>query len=97
MAGELTVGELVAFNMLAGRVTEPVLRIAQLWQDFQQAGLSVDRLGDILNTQREPAHNSRAAPPSIKGDIGFEHVTFRYQLEGPHVLPDCVSTSRQAR
>ena len=58
MAGELTVGELVAFNMLAARVAQPVLRIAQLWQDFQQARLSIARLGDILNTQREPAPES---------------------------------------
>jgi subfamily B ATP-binding cassette protein HlyB/CyaB len=88
MAGELTVGELVAFNMLAGRVAQPVLRIAQLWQDFQQARLSIARLGDILNTQREPAQKAAAALPSIKGEIRFEHVTFRYQLNGPTVLSD---------
>ena len=88
MAGELTVGELVAFNMLAGRVAQPVLRIAQLWQDFQQARLSIARLGDILNTQREPAQKAAASLPSIKGDIRFEHVTFRYQLNGPTVLSD---------
>src|SRR5882757_4419249 len=53
--GDLTVGELVAFNMLSGRVSAPVLRLAQLWQDFHQARLSVARLGDILNTPAEPA------------------------------------------
>src|SRR5499427_243165 len=47
--GSLSVGELVAFNMLAGRVSAPVLRLAQIWQDFHQARLSVARLGDILN------------------------------------------------
>ena len=52
--GSLTVGELVAFNMLANRVSMPVLRIAQIWQDFHQARLSVERLGDILNTRRSP-------------------------------------------
>ena len=88
IAGELTVGELVAFNMLAGRVAQPVLRIAQLWQDFQQARLSIARLGDILNTQREPAQKAAASLPSIKGDIRFEHVTFRYLLNGPTVLTD---------
>src|SRR5262249_21131788 len=45
--GSLTIGELVAFNMLAGRVSAPVLRIAQIWQDFHQARISVARLGDI--------------------------------------------------
>ena len=88
MAGELTVGELVAFNMLAGRVAQPVLRIAQLWQDFQQAEISIARLGDILNTQREPAQKGAASLPPIKGDIRFEHVTFRYLLNGPTVLSD---------
>ncbi|TIT58490.1 MAG: type I secretion system permease/ATPase, partial [Mesorhizobium sp.] len=50
IGGDLTVGELVAFNMLASRVSMPVLRLAQIWQDFHQARLSIDRLGDILNT-----------------------------------------------
>ena len=54
--GSLTVGEFVAFNMLASRVSAPVLRIAQIWQDFHQARLSVLRLGDILNTATEPAY-----------------------------------------
>src|SRR5216684_5802311 len=64
--GELTVGELVAFNILAGRVSAPVLRLAQIWQDFHQARLSVARLGDILNTPPEPTYNpGRAAKNSV--------------------------------
>jgi ATP-binding cassette, subfamily B, bacterial HlyB/CyaB len=87
--GSLTVGELVAFNMLAGRVSAPVLRLAQIWQDFHQARLSVARLGDILNTPAEPTFNpGRAALPAIRGEITFEHVTFRYRLDGPEVLHD---------
>jgi len=87
--GSLTVGELVAFNMLAGRVSAPVLRLAQIWQDFHQARLSVARLGDILNTPAEPTFNpGRAALPAIRGDIAFEHVTFRYRIDGPEVLHD---------
>src|SRR5256714_4987458 len=87
--GSLTVGELVAFNMLAGRVTMPVLRLAQMWQDFHQARLSVARLGDILNTTPEPSFNpARAALPAIRGDIAFEHVTFRYRIDGAEVLSD---------
>ena len=63
--GSLTVGELVAFNMLASRVSMPVLRLAQMWQDFHQARLSIDRLGDILNTMPEPSFNAgRAALPA---------------------------------
>ena len=87
--GTLTVGELVAFNMLAARVAQPVLRLAQLWQDFHQARLSIARLGDILNTHPEPAYApGRAALPAIKGAITFEHVTFRYRLDGAPALHD---------
>jgi len=89
IAGNLTVGELVAFNMLASRVSAPVLRLAQVWQDFHQARLSVARLGDILNTAPEPAYNpARAALPAIRGSIEFSHVTFRYRIDGPEVLHD---------
>jgi ATP-binding cassette, subfamily B, bacterial HlyB/CyaB len=87
--GTLTVGELVAFNILAGRVSAPVLRLAQIWQDFHQARLSVARLGDILNTTPEPIYNpGQAALPSIRGDVVLEHVTFRYRIDGPEVLRD---------
>ena len=87
--GGLSVGELVAFNMLAGRVSAPVLRLAQMWQDFHQARLSVQRLGDILNTTAEPTYApGRARLPSIRGKIGFDHVTFRYRIQGQEVLHD---------
>jgi len=89
IAGDLTVGELVAFNILAGRVSAPVLRLAQIWQDFHQARLSIARLGDILNTPAEPTFNpARAALPAIRGEIVFEHVTFRYRVDGSEVLHD---------
>ena len=87
--GSLSVGELVAFNMLAGRVTGPVLRLAQMWQDFHQARLSVQRLGDILNTTAERAFMpGRARLPAIQGGIRFDHVGFRYRLDGQQVLHD---------
>ncbi|MFG1473823.1 type I secretion system permease/ATPase [Xanthobacter agilis] len=87
--GSLTVGELVAFNMLASRVSQPVLRLAQVWQDFHQARISIDRLGDILNTAPEPSHApGRAALPAIRGAIRFDHVAFRYRTGGQIVLPD---------
>jgi len=89
IGGEMTVGELVAFNMLAARVSMPVLRLAQLWQDFHQARLSIDRLGDILNTIPEPSFSpGRAALPAIRGQIAFDHVSFRYRIDGPEVLHD---------
>ena len=87
IAGDLTVGELVAFNMLAGRVSQPVLRLAQVWQDFHQVRQSIQRLGDILNTPPEPAATpGRGALPTVKGAIRFDHVKFRYRIDGPEVL-----------
>jgi subfamily B ATP-binding cassette protein HlyB/CyaB len=87
--GHLTVGELVAFNMLAGRVAQPILRLAQIWQDFHQARLSIRRLGDILNTVPEPSFKpGRAAAPAIKGAITLDHVKFRYRPDGQEVLKD---------
>jgi subfamily B ATP-binding cassette protein HlyB/CyaB len=87
--GGLTVGELVAFNILAGRVSAPVLRLAQIWQDFHQARLSVQRLGDILNAAPEPAYNpGQTSLPAIRGEVAFQHVTFRYRIDGPEVVRD---------
>jgi subfamily B ATP-binding cassette protein HlyB/CyaB len=89
MEGELTVGQLVAFNMIAGRVSGPILKLTQLWQDFQQAGISLKRLGDILNTPREPGMDpGRGSLPDLKGAVQFEHVRFRYRPDGPTVLED---------
>jgi subfamily B ATP-binding cassette protein HlyB/CyaB len=85
--GDLTVGQLVAFNMLSGRVSQPILRLAQLWQDFQQMRVSVERLGDILNTKVEgSADAGRAKLPPIKGDVEFDGITFRYRDDGPEIL-----------
>jgi subfamily B ATP-binding cassette protein HlyB/CyaB len=87
--GGLSIGELVAFNIMAGRVSAPVLRLAQIWQDFHQARLSVARLGDILNTTPEPTYNpGQTALPAVRGEITFEHATFRYRVDGPEVLHD---------
>jgi len=87
--GNLSVGELVAFNILAGRVSAPVLRLAQVWQDFHQARLSVQRLGDILNTTAEPTYSvGRTQLPALRGNISFDHVTFRYRVDGQEILHD---------
>lgn len=86
--GELTVGQLVAFNMLAGRVAQPIMRIAQLWTDFQQTGVSMQRLGDILNAPTENADTSRTPMAAIDGRIEFCNVNFRYRPNTPEVLTD---------
>ncbi len=87
MEQRLTVGQLIAFQMLSGRVISPVLRVVQLWQDFQQVGLSVSRLGDLINTRAEPAMNpAKMSLPAIAGAVCLESVRFRYQLDGQEVL-----------
>ena len=88
IAGELTVGGLVAFNMFAQRVSAPVLRMAQLWQDFQQVRIAIERLGDVLNQPVEPGSGSRTALPAIRGAVRFENVRFRYGLDGPWTLEE---------
>lgn len=83
--GKLTVGELIAFNMLAGQVSSPILRLAQLWNDFQQVGISMSRLGDILNARTE-IEGQKSRLPRLQGSIGFEGVSFRYRPEASDVL-----------
>ncbi|WP_223471657.1 MULTISPECIES: type I secretion system permease/ATPase [unclassified Pseudomonas] len=84
--GQLSVGQLIAFNMLAGRVAQPIMRLAQLWTNFQQTGVSVQRLGDILNTRTEMSQATRSALPALKGRIEFDQVHFRYRPDGSEVL-----------
>ncbi|OOF67238.1 type I secretion system permease/ATPase [Rodentibacter caecimuris] len=87
ISGDLSIGQLIAFNMLAGQVAMPVIRLTQLWQDFQQVGISVERLGDILNTPTEISR-SNLALPQIKGNILFEQVSFRYNSQGNTIIDD---------
>ena len=86
MEGRLTVGALVAFNMIATQAVQPVLRLSQIWQDFQHVQISIERLGDILNAAPEPAPMGRPALPSPRGAIEFRNVTFRYRPGAPEVL-----------
>lgn len=86
MDNELTVGQFVAFNMFAQRVAQPIMRTAQLWTDFQQTGVSVARLGDILNTRTEVAPTSAAQLSALKGHITLDQVVFRYRPDTAPVL-----------
>jgi subfamily B ATP-binding cassette protein HlyB/CyaB len=87
MDNRLSIGQLVAFNMLAGRVSGPILRIVQMWQDFQQARISMQRLGDVLNVPPEPSYNpNRTTMPALAGNVSFDKVTFRYRADGPEIL-----------
>ena len=87
IGGELSIGQLIAFNMLAGQVTGPLLRLVNLWHEFQQVGISIQRLGDVLNTRPEPSYNpSRTTLPQVVGQIMLEGVTFRYRPDSRDVL-----------
>lgn len=82
----LTVGQLVAFQMLSGKAIAPLLHLAQLWQSFQQVLLSVDRIGDILNEAPEAASDTGLVLPSIQGQVSFDQLFFRYQPDLEDVL-----------
>lgn len=86
IAGELSVGSLIAFNMLMGQVTAPILRLSQLWQDFQQVRVSVERLGDVMNAPVESRAMAQASLPPARGGIQLRNIVFRYQQGGNEVL-----------
>jgi len=83
---KLTVGQLVAFQMLSGRVTGPLLRLVQLWQNLQQVLLSVDRIGDILNVAPEAEPGSGLVLPTLGGQVTFDQVFFRYRPNQEAIL-----------
>ena len=84
--GAMTIGELVAFNMIASQVVQPILRLSQLWQDFQQVQISVARLGDILNSPPEPMPQNLLILPPPRGAIEFRNVTMRYRADAADAL-----------
>ncbi|CZE49324.1 peptidase domain-containing ABC transporter [Campylobacter geochelonis] len=84
--GRLSVGQLIAFQMFAGQFSAPVMRLVGLWNELQQALLSVDRLGDILNNPTEQTTDKPIALNNIKGDIKFDNVSFRYSPNSNLVL-----------
>lgn len=89
MAGDLSIGQMVAFRMLAGRVSEPIMRLVQTWQDFQQTSISVQRLGDIFNSRAEQNLDSSGTRlPRVQGNITFDKVNFRYTVDGPPIIKD---------
>jgi ATP-binding cassette, subfamily B, bacterial HlyB/CyaB len=84
LQGELSLGELIAFRIIAGYVTSPLLRLAQLWQNFQEIGLSIERLSDIMDAEQEVSESDRQniPMPLIQGAVKFEEVSFRFAKEG---------------
>ncbi len=85
LQGQLTLGGLIAFRIFAGYVTTPLLRLSNLWQSFQQTGLSLERLSDIIDTPQESSDSDRTniPLPLLLGRITYEDVSFRFGKEGP--------------
>ncbi|RKV97032.1 MAG: type I secretion system permease/ATPase [Streptococcus sp.] len=86
--GKFTIGQLVAFRMLSSHISGPVLRLVQLWQEYQQASLSVTRIGDIFNSPTELRPNGLVELPTLEGKIVFDHVRFRYRSDASDVIKD---------
>ncbi|MFH7030609.1 MAG: peptidase domain-containing ABC transporter [Heteroscytonema crispum UTEX LB 1556] len=84
LQGELTLGELIAFRIISGYVTSPILRLAQLWQSFQETALSLERLSDIVDTPQEAEKDrDNIALPAIVGAVKYENVSFRFNSNTP--------------
>ena len=83
---QLSVGQLIAFQMFANQFSNPILRLVGLWNEFQQTLLSVDRLGDILNSPTENVNKKAITLPRVNGDVRFENVSFKYNPNAPQVL-----------
>ncbi len=88
LSGDLTLGQLIAFRIISGYVTTPLLRLAQLWQNFQETALSIERLSDIVDATPEADETERQniPLPPITGIVKYENVSFRFKESGPMVL-----------
>ncbi|MEL7144389.1 MAG: peptidase domain-containing ABC transporter, partial [Cyanobacteria bacterium J06573_11] len=85
LEGNLTLGGLIAFRIISGYVTQPLLRLTQLWQNFQETALSLERLSDIIDHPQEQLEEDRAQipMPDIKGNVKYEDLSFRFAPSGP--------------
>ncbi len=97
LKGQLTLGELIAFRVIAGYVTSPLLRLIQLWQNFQETALSLERLADILDTPQETeiAGRNNIPMPVIVGHVKYESVTFSFgKSYKPQLVNICLDIPR---
>jgi subfamily B ATP-binding cassette protein HlyB/CyaB len=81
-----TIGMLVAFQMFAARLAQPALRLAGLWQEFQQAAIAIERLGDLMDAPAELHALRTARAPERAARIEIENLDFRYRDDGPAVF-----------
>ena len=88
LQGELTLGQLIAFRIISGYVTQPLLRLSTIWQNIQELKVSFERLADIINTPLESnaADQAKIPLPAIDGKVTFDDVTFGFNSSSPAVL-----------
>jgi subfamily B ATP-binding cassette protein HlyB/CyaB len=88
MEGNLSVGQLIAFQMFAGQFTAPVMRLVNLWNEFQQTLIAVEKIGDILNSPTEQKTDKAITLPSIQGEVTFDGLGFSYGPDLPQAVDD---------
>ena len=86
--GEFTLGQLIAFRIISGYVTQPLLRLSTIWQNIQELRVSFERLGDIVDYQEESNESDKKniPLPTIQGNVNFENIHFRFRENGPNIL-----------
>ena len=90
LKGELTLGQLIAFRIISGYVTQPLLRLSSIWQNIQELKVSFERLADVIDTPQESddVDKAKVPLPPIDGTVNFENLTFRFQPDAPPALKD---------
>ena len=99
LKGELTLGQLIAFRILSGYVTTPLLRLSSIWQDFQETCLSIERLSDVINYKKEDDEIedlNKPPLPSISGKIEYKSVTYKFQKSTIHYFEHITKYQRKS-
>ena len=86
--GQISLGQLIAFRIIAGYVTEPILRLSGIWQSFQEIKISFERLGDIINTREESDITDQSKPriPNLKGQLSLKNLSFTFNSKDPNLV-----------
>ena len=90
LSGDLTIGQLIAFRIISGYVTQPLLRLSTIWQSIQELRISFERLADVIDTPEESdeVDKSKVMLPPLQGNVRFENLSFRFRQGQPQVLKD---------
>ncbi|MEC8441422.1 MAG: peptidase domain-containing ABC transporter [Cyanobacteriota bacterium] len=90
LKGDLTLGQLIAFRIISGYVTQPLLRLSTIWQNIQELRVSFERLADVIDTPEESdeVDKSKVMLPPLQGEVRFEGLSFRFRPGQPEVLKD---------